>query len=221
MNENLAEMIEAIKQGDQGRAGALLEQEPGLAQAQTEQGLSLVLLAVYYREPQIAALLASKRAELDIFEASALGNVERVRQLAEDDPLLVNAFAADGFTPLGLASFFGHTSLVSFLLNLGAEVNAASRNPMKVMPLHSAVARQSLEISRLLLAAGAEVNARQADDFTPLHEAAQNGQLEMAELLLDYGADPTLQKSDGQTAYDLALAYHHPRVAEFLLGAEQ
>lgn len=104
MNEPLHQMIEAIKQGDQTLAAAFLERDPGLAHAHTEQGWSLLLLAVYYQEPQIAALIAAHRDDLDIFEASAFGDLERVRSLAEGDLSLVNAFAADGFMPLGLAS---------------------------------------------------------------------------------------------------------------------
>jgi ankyrin repeat protein len=103
---------------------------------------------------------------------------------------------------------------------MGAEVNSPSRNLLRVMPLHSAVARQSLAIARMLLAAGAEVNATQADEFTPLHEAAQNGQLEMVQLLIVYGADPAQTNKDGLTALQIAEKYQHPEVVTYLQFSE-
>ena len=116
MDENIQALIEAIQQGDQEKVISLLEAEPGLARAHTQQGLSLELLAVDYKEPQIASLLAARRDAPDIFGGSAIGDLERARQLSLDNPDLVNDFAVDGFMPLSLASFFGQIPLVVFLL---------------------------------------------------------------------------------------------------------
>ena len=210
------DFLTAIKAGEAQKVAELLDQEPGLVNAHTESGLPAVLLATYYGQPAIAELLAARGAQLDIFAAAAIGNLERVSALLDDDPGLANAFAGDGFQPLGLASFFGHLPVVELLLARGAEVNSASDNPQRVMPLHSAVAHRYLEIARQLVAAGADVNAVQADDFTPLHEAAQNGQREMAELLLEAGAQVNPRKADGKTPLGLALEYEQAQVAELL-----
>jgi ankyrin repeat protein len=99
---------------------------------------------------------------------------------------------------------------------MGAEVNSPSKNNMRVMPLHSAVARRNMEITRLLLAAGAEVNAIQADDFSPLLEAAQNGQLEMVKLLIEYGADPQQTNKDGKNALQIAGEHQHSDIVQYL-----
>ncbi len=69
--------------------------------------MSDVLQAIYRGDPGEAERLAAGR-ELDVFEASALGHAERLRELLDEDPSLANAWAGDGFQPLGLASFFGH-----------------------------------------------------------------------------------------------------------------
>ncbi|MFC3918361.1 ankyrin repeat domain-containing protein [Deinococcus metalli] len=79
----------------------------------------------------------------------------------------MNAVSPDGFTPLGLASFFGRAEAAQVLLEAGADVHAVSRNPMQVQPLHSAVAGNHEALARVLVAAGADVNAEQADGFTP------------------------------------------------------
>jgi uncharacterized protein len=153
--------------------------------------MSDVLQAIYHGDRDEAERLAAGR-ELNVFEASALGRTERVRELLDEDPSLANAWAEDGFQPLGLASFFGHEEAARVLVERGAEVNSASRNPMKVMPLHSAAAAQDPDvrysIARLLLEAGADPNARQQDEYTPLMAADQHGDGRLRDLLVAHGA---------------------------------
>ena len=78
------------------------------------------ILQALYRGDAAAARELARGAELDVFEAAALGETARVRELLEDDPGLANAFGADGFHPLGLACFFGHVGSARELLEHGA-----------------------------------------------------------------------------------------------------
>jgi uncharacterized protein len=153
--------------------------------------MSDVLQAIYRGDRDEAERLAAEK-DLDVFEASALGRTERVRELLDADPALANAWADDGFQPLGLASFFGNADAARLLVEGGAEVNSASRNAMKVMPLHSAAAAQDPvvrhEIAQLLLEAGADPNARQQDEYTPLMAADQHGDARLRDLLVEHGA---------------------------------
>ena len=50
-------------------------------------------------------------AQVGIFAAAAKGQTAELQSLIEKDPELVNAYSPDGFTPLGLAAFFGHAEL--------------------------------------------------------------------------------------------------------------
>ena len=211
------DFLAAIKAGNTAEVTQLLEAEPALVHARDENGLSAVLTAAYYQEPDIARLLVQGGAELNVFEASAVGEWLRVKTLVEQEPELVNACAPDGFQPLGLAAFFGHTDIAEYLLEKGAEVDSPSRNAMRVMPLHSAIANRHAAIVRLLLDHDANVNATQADDFTPLHEAAQNGMLDVTQWLLERGANanPPLSSS-GKTPLTLAVEHKHEDVAELL-----
>jgi ankyrin repeat protein len=154
--------------------------------------MSELLQALYRGDQARADELLAANPELDVFEAAAAGMTERLRELLDDDPALANAWAGDGFQPLGLASFFGHVEAARLLVERGAEVTSASRNDMKVMPLHSAAAtgdpEARYELAKLLLEHGADPNARQQDDFTPLMAADQLGDERLRELLVEHGA---------------------------------
>jgi len=154
--------------------------------------MSELLQAVYRGDQARVDELLSGDPELDVFEASAVGRVDQLQELLDGDPSLANAWAEDGFQPLGLASFFGHVEAARLLVERGADVNSASRNDMKVAPLHSAVAEKDpetrYELATVLLEHGADPNARQQDDFTPLMAADQQGDARLRELLVEHGA---------------------------------
>jgi len=176
---------------------------------------SAVLSALYNRKPEEAERLA-EGAALTIWEAAALGRDGRVAELLREDPAAANAWAADGFMPLGLAAFFNRPSTARLLVDAGANLHATARNSMKVQPLHAAVAARSPEIVQLLLERGADANARQQVGYTPLMGAASAGRDDLVSLLLAHGADPSLASEDGKTASSLALEHGHTAVAERL-----
>jgi len=184
--------------------------------SQDQNGVSEILKALYQGKREVVDALLASGIELNIFEAAATGQTDRVRKLAEQDPAVVNAYAPDGFTPLGLAAFFGHAKTVSALLAAGAEVNLASRETMKMSPLGSALAVQRNDIARMLIDAGADVNAKAENDLRPLHTAAARGNLEAAMLLLEHGADVNASSKDGKTALTYAEERNHPDMIEFL-----
>jgi ankyrin repeat protein len=145
-----------------------------------------------------------------------MGVVPRLEQLLAEDPASVNAFAPDGFQPLGLAAFFGHRQAAELLLARGGEVNTPSRNAQGVTSLHAALSSRDPSFAIALVEAGADVNAKQASGVTPLHETAFNGDTELTQFLLDRGADPSVRDNQGRTAADLARERGHTPVAELL-----
>jgi uncharacterized protein len=211
------ELFGAIRKNELARVAALLDGEPTLARARKD-GASAVLFARYWSRHDIVVLIRRRVSALDVFEASALGDTERLAVLLDAEPALVNAVAEDGFGPLGLACFFDHEPAARLLLSRGARVDQASANGMRVMPLHSAAAARSKPIARLLLERGAPVNARQGEGggFTPLMEAALNGQMDLIELLLAFGADRTLRDGEGRSAADHARSRGHEDAARYL-----
>src|SRR5919197_667795 len=155
-----ASFFDAVKAGRRESVREMLAREPALARVRDENGVSALLLALYHREPEIASLVATRAGALDVREAAALGDADRVRALAGADRSLADAPGGDGFTPLGLAAFFKRVDAVRALLAAGADPSLASRNGSRFTPLHSAVSTDAgpldMAIVRAIVEAGAD-----------------------------------------------------------------
>jgi ankyrin repeat protein len=156
--------------------------------------MSDILQAIYRGDRQEGERLAHGR-DLDVFEAAALGRTDRLRELLDEDPSLVNAFGDDGFHPLGLACFFGHLDTARLLLERGADVNALSKNDyIQTAAIHAAAAAEGedestrYELVKLALEHGADPNLPQGGGFRAIDAARQNGDERVEQLLVEHGA---------------------------------
>jgi len=213
---NQTTFLNAIKSGDEQVARVLLAENPNLVYSPTEMNISVILMAAYFGYTDLANHFANQKPDLDIFEASATNHQTAIQKMLLLEPDLLQSYATDGFTPLGLASFFGHYELVDFFLKKGADPNQVANNLMKVSPLHSAVARRRTAIVKLLLEAGAEVSAKQSSGVTPLHSAAHNGDMDTMQVLLQYGPDQKLETEEGKTPLHLAKEEGFTNIVELL-----
>ena len=218
-DETKKKLSHAIRAGDAAAVNALLTTEPELLDFRAPNGSSVMLLTAYFGHPELAEIFRRHGAKLDVFEASALGDLETVRTEIAGDRELVNAFATDGFYPLGLAAYFGHRAIVELLLKNGADVEMVARNGQKVTALHAGASRGGAAIVKMLLEVGADPNAKQERGFVPLHSAAANGNAEVVELLLKHGANAQVKAEDGKTPADMAAEAGHKDMAEVLRRA--
>jgi ankyrin repeat protein len=194
----------------------LLTQNPELATAITSHKVSPLMLSCYYKKLDVTALLLKYVGDITLFEASAAGKFDVVAHLVFNHPEAINLYADDGFTPLGLACYFGHHEVARFLVLKGADVNLPSNNGFNVFPLHSAAAGNYTNIARMLVENGAQVNIKQQAGATPLHTAAQNGNLELLILLLENGAQTDVRMEGGKLPADLAREKGFDEIAEIL-----
>ena len=200
----IAAFVDLLRSNDATAMDQLLKDHPELPELRTEDELSPAILAAYFRQTGLAQRLHEANSNPDLFERIVFGDLEEVVEHIQQQPDLLDSFSPDGFTPLGLSCYFEHVSIAEWLLEQGADPNLPARNAMKVAPIHSATAANSMALVALLIAHGANVNARQHHNVTALHSAAHRGNKALVELLLKNGADPELASDDGKKAADYA-----------------
>ena len=142
--------------------------------------------------------------------AARHGDVESARVLLAGGAS-INDPAPNGASPLVVAMHSGHTRLVEFLLERGADPNAGGAG---YTPLYAAVLRGDLDATRALLARGADPNTR-LERGTPVRRASQDWTLRpeyvsatpfwlaavyrepaIMRLLAEFGADPLLTTTE-------------------------
>ncbi|MGH3012324.1 MAG: ankyrin repeat domain-containing protein [Gaiellaceae bacterium] len=130
--EPALDVFEAAAVGRTERVRELLDAEPGLVTAWTEDGFTALHLAAYFRHPEAARLLVARGAVVNVVarndelqvtplqSAAAAREVETAGLLLEHgaDP---NAHHGGGFTALHAAAQNGDAPLVELLLAHGAD----------------------------------------------------------------------------------------------------
>jgi ankyrin repeat protein len=216
----MSDIFEAVQNGDLPTVRRIIDSDPEAIGAKTPDGLSPLIVAAYWGQPEILEYLRERGGELDFWEAVIVGDMRRVKTMIDADQGLITAHSPDGFTALHLAVFFGQPETARLLINAGANVLARTTNALDNQPIHAAVAGNKAGVrvasTEALVKAGAAVNERQSGGFTPLMSAAQNGDTEVARLLLAHGADPSLKDDQGLSAADHARTAGHPEIAALL-----
>jgi ankyrin repeat protein len=201
-----SDLFAAIATSDVDGVRTLLAEQPWLATDRDAEGVSALMRARYQMDRGLVQAVKAHVERLDIFEAAAFGDLDRLSESLAEDADLVDAQSGDGFTPLHLAAFFGQADAVRLLLARGAAADPRGQGWMTGTPLSAAVAAGHVEIVRMLLEVDVDPNVQQSHGFTPLHAAAKNADLESIRALLDAGADPTIANDAGATPRMLAEA---------------
>lgn len=217
----MSQFLKLIQNGATAEVADAVANDPALAAFHDPQGVSALLWSIYFGQNLIRDYLLERLGEvgveLDVFEAAALGDVERLKKIVDAEPNAVREFSADGWTALHLAAAFGTPGAVRHLLDRGARVDTISQNPQKNLPLHAACALgRNRETIELLLAHGADANASQVGGYTALFSVAAANRRDLAELLLARGANPHLKNDQGKTAAQYARERGHAEMAGWL-----
>lgn len=108
------------------------------------------------------------------------GSLERMKAIAGSSNVNSREFMSNR-TPLMKASYFGHSNVVAYLLELKADVNASDADGDTA--LHDAAYFGHKDIVALLLEAGADKNAQNVDGKSPLDLAKKMGKDDVVAML--------------------------------------
>ena len=206
----------AARADDIPTARRMLAEEPNLAFAAPKGGISPLLLAGYVRSDELVKDLRGRGVVPDVFEASVLGDTQRLERILSADPKAVQGFSPDGWTPLHLAVGYSRIDAAKLLLKHRAPLDAVSKNGIRNQPLQAAVAGGNPALVGLILEAGGEPDHRSHGGFTAAHIAAEGGDVKILELLRTSGADLSKPADGGKTPRDIAIENGQKAAANWL-----
>lgn len=186
------------------------------------------------------------KESVELITAIGKGDLEKVKELVEKDPTLVNSQGNLKVLPLNEAISKSKADIIDYLLKKGADVNleglggtalhvAVNSDSAKIIPelmrkgadlkatdnnretpLHKV--KENVKIAKYLLKKGAEIDAKGKQGYTPLmRQMYWSGRTEMIEVLLGHGADINTENNDGETLVHQALKYGKEDYYELLL----
>ena len=206
-------------------------------------GSSVITAAALTRDPatgkrgrnrEVLQALIDVGAEFDIIGAVAWGLNERVEELLDDDPSLVNiklgfntlmnvAFQFDQLETAELLLERGYSlpipmggddEWIRWAVEQGANVNGPRNDGW---PLNHQAGHGRMKGVTTLLELGADPNPQDEEGNTPMHRLAKRGTgREFARLLLEHGADLMIRNVKGETPMDLAAKAKQPALLNFL-----
>jgi ankyrin repeat protein len=149
---------------------------------------------------QVIDHLRARGAYCDICTACHLGDIDRVRELLDEDASLANRVAEyttyylGSGSPLKNAAAKGHMEIVRLLLAHGADPNLREEG---IAPhghaLYAAAANRHYDVAKLLLEHGAFPNPPVESSADALSRAISNSDQPMIELLCSYGAARSME----------------------------
>lgn len=185
-----------------------LNQKPGLLDEPDSQGRTALYRAacvygVFNEGVEVAELLLSRGAEVDIWTACTLGMVDVVARKLERDSSQANASDPQGMKPLHWAcrsrsNHRNEVEIVELLCRAKADLEAENPAEERMHPLHHCSEWMGLpETASVLLERGADINAvASGSGMTPLDYAIARGRHPMIAFLTERGASRAPGRDD-------------------------
>lgn len=189
----------AVQAGDPELVELLLDLGADL-EARNAAGRTALHDSIEYGKSEVRRTLIERGAQIDICAAAILGLMERLRELLDREPELVNDRSTD-LSPLGWASYGNQAEVARELISRGARMDDGE--------LLCAASVGHVEVGRVLLEFGADPNEIDGHaGGNALHAAAcmryTHDSSRFVSMLLAAGADPSIRTRDGKTALELA-----------------
>ncbi|XP_022881630.1 ankyrin repeat-containing protein BDA1-like [Olea europaea var. sylvestris] len=156
-----------------------------------------------------------------LFEAASQGNVDTLKKLVQEDPIILDRVIVNSFsdTPVHIAAILGHSDFVMEILRRRPEF-ARELNLCQSSPLHLASAKGYIELVRVLLSANPLMClVRDRNGLTPLHLAAIKGRIEVVKELVQAKHDAArVIMGQGQTILHLCVKYYQIEALKLLVN---
>lgn len=179
-------------------------------------GATGFLQILYHRLPEAVKAAHKLKTSFTYDENIAIGRLKDVKKSIKANEELITSFLQDGFTPIGLATFFGQDEVAQLLFDNGADPSVCAENAMKVNAIHAATATGNFGLLELFLTHGYDPNIPQMNNITPVQSAAYQGNFEMVKLLIRHGADPKIKSVDDIDAIGYAKEGGHEAIVVYL-----
>jgi serine/threonine-protein phosphatase 6 regulatory ankyrin repeat subunit B len=140
------------------------------------------------------------------------------KALHSEKSVVPGLFDSRGFTPLGVASYFGCPLYLKDLLKADLDINALDKNNWTALCIGSGHGDLEVVTELIGLGAGTEISCG-SDGLTALMYAARAGNPEVVEQLLQAGARANAQGWESTTAVCCAAVGNHGKVIELLFEA--
>lgn len=173
-------------------------------------------IVVYLLETGASLLPPDAFEFTPLFTGIVGGHLDVVKILVMNAGCPVNNTIWNGSTPLFLASEYGCTEIVKYLLSLGAGVDIAREDQCTPCFISSQNGRYEVVIE--LIKAGAGVNISNAHGVTPLIVATQDGHLEVCKVLIEAGANVNLCDTSGGSAISVGAECGHVDCVRYLIS---
>lgn len=150
----------------------------------------------------------------DLIEACKQNNEEILQFLLQKNSSNINYQNEEGKTALMIACETGNPTLVSLLLNAGADPNIKDKNDEAPLINWGCT---NTEIIRLLLSAGADIHIMNKDRNTALMNSCYFGNYEAAKLLIQHGSELNTKNNQGLSPLMIAGQHGHIDMVKLLI----
>ena len=222
-------VFDAIQACNIEEVRAAVERDASVLTTPNEGGTMPLTFAIGMMDQETAEVLIELGALPSVLDKAALGMIDELRSMLEEDQGAANYAEENGFAAIDAGAMWGQLGTVKLLIDAGAPINRELLSPGALSILQvcltgyatranrGADTANYLDVLRLLLENDADLGGGRG--YPIMHLAAGTGSREIVDLLIAHGGDVFAVVENGQesaTVADTARAWKHEELAIYL-----